>query len=196
MWLIISKDTYIFKSDAFPVGFPLIGLLVLLLAATTDVFDGMIARKFNQITEWGKMIDPVADKLMHSLTALALAIAGHLHWAFFIVLVAKEVFMVVWGVYLLSNSRIIQANMLGKVASTAISIGVFMTFFHDFFAKKVFYLDWIIVGIGILLTYMAFANYCYQAIKIILEIVREKKKGSLNIDTSGETTGENTEKKD
>ena len=48
---------------------------VVLLSSLTDLFDGMIARKFNMITNLGKALDPIADKLTHGALALCLASA-------------------------------------------------------------------------------------------------------------------------
>lgn len=175
MAFTIAKSTYILRSDAFPQGFPLIGLIIMLVAASTDLFDGAIARKFNQVSDLGKMLDPLADKVMHCGALLSLVIAGHIHWAFLVVLLLKEGTMVVGGVFMMTNSKLIQANYMGKVASFVMSIACFMSYFHDFFAARVFYLDWIVLGIGLVLTYIAFFNYLRQAIVIIKGIFARKK---------------------
>ena len=52
-----------------------ISLVILAVAFLTDFFDGKIARKFNMVTEWGKALDPFADKLMQG--ALTIAVTFH-----------------------------------------------------------------------------------------------------------------------
>lgn len=50
---------------------------VFLLAFITDIADGYIARKYNQITKLGRVLDPLADKLMKAAAAVCLVVAGH-----------------------------------------------------------------------------------------------------------------------
>jgi CDP-diacylglycerol--glycerol-3-phosphate 3-phosphatidyltransferase len=171
----IAPNTYLFKTAEFPDGFPFLALITLIVTSSTDVLDGLLARKLNQTSDWGKMIDPVADKIMHSVAALGLVVGGHLHWAFFVAILGKEFFMVAWGVFLMKNSKLIQANIIGKIASAWLSGGAFLCYFHDFFAAKVFYLDWIVLGLGVLIAYVAFSNYCYQGGKLVIEIIKAKR---------------------
>lgn len=175
MYFTIAKSSYILRSDAFPGGFPLIGLIIMATAAATDVFDGMIARRFNQGSDLGTMLDPLADKLMHTMAVLSLVIVGAVHWIFIVLMLLKEATMVAGGVYMANASKMIRANFMGKVASATISAGVFLSYFHAFFAAKVFYLDWIILGVGVVLTYVAFVNYLKQSLPIIKKIMAERK---------------------
>ena len=67
---------------------------VVLLSSLTDLFDGMIARKFNMITNLGKALDPIADKLTHGALALCLAFRYPQMWVLFGLMVLKEGYMV------------------------------------------------------------------------------------------------------
>lgn len=164
MYFTIAKGTYILKSGVFPQGFPLIGLIIMVVAASTDVFDGYIARRFNQTSQLGILMDPLADKLMHTMAALSLVIVGSIHWAFIVLLLLKEALMIVGASVLFKESKLIKANIMGKIASVNLSIAIIMCYFHAFFALKVFYLDWIVLGIGVVLTYVAFFNYIKQTV--------------------------------
>lgn len=175
MYFTIAKGTYILRSADFPMGFPLIGLIIMAVAAATDVFDGMIARKFNQTSDLGTLLDPLADKLMHTTAVLSLVIVGFVHWGFIALLLLKESLMVIASVFLVNHSKLIKANMMGKIASATISAAIFMCYFHTFFSAKVFFLDWIILGVGVVLTYIAFFNYLKQSIPIFKMILSEKK---------------------
>ena len=143
-------------------------LAIMIFAALTDVFDGMIARKFNQGSYVGQLIDPIADKAMHIGAIAALAICGYLHWAFIIFITLREVAMIVVGSFIVNKVNI-KANMLGKVASAIISTGVIASWFHPYFEQlwKVFTLDWIIVTIGLILNWTAAINYAVQSAKSI-----------------------------
>lgn len=175
MYFTIAKSAYVLHTDAFPQGFPLIGLIIMAVAASTDVFDGMIARKFNQGSDLGILLDPLADKLMHTMAVLSLVIIGYVHWVFIVLLIVKEGLMIAAGIFLANNSKLIKANMMGKVASVTISAGVLLSYFHPFFDVKVYNLDWIVLGLGVVLTYVAFFNYLKQAMGIFKKILADKK---------------------
>lgn len=76
-------------------------VLVLVLSGLTDMFDGMIARRFNQFTELGQMLDPLADKLTQGAVAVCFAVKQPILIPFLAVLVVKELVMVVGGIFLL-----------------------------------------------------------------------------------------------
>ena len=95
-----------------------VAVLLFLLGGITDVLDGVIARKFNMITSWGKLADPLADKLMQ-LTALSiLTIQKIIPLPVLIIVVAKEAFMVAGSILLYKKIKlVVQANWYGKLAT-------------------------------------------------------------------------------
>ena len=178
--------------NSHPQYYVYIGLAVMIFAASTDLFDGYIARKYNQGTYLGQLIDPIADKAMHIGVLVALAIAQtpngtpYLHWAFIIFLVIRELMMVVIGSFVVNDVNI-KANMLGKVASCIISCGAILCFFHPYFEKlwSTFTLDWIIVTIGLILNWAAAVNYGIDTFRQL----KAAKKGGNGEEVSEETTG-------
>lgn len=187
MAFILAKNTYIAQSEAYPNGFPIIGLIVLVVAASTDLFDGWIARRFNQTSDLGTMLDPFADKFMHCAAILSLVIVGYIHWAYILVLLLKEALMVAGGFFMANESKLIKANMMGKVASATLSVAIIMSFFHEFWfglltkyfptalSSEFFSPDWLVLTIGLILTYCAFFNYLKQAVPILNKIFAKKK---------------------
>ncbi|MCL2630860.1 MAG: CDP-diacylglycerol--glycerol-3-phosphate 3-phosphatidyltransferase [Firmicutes bacterium] len=171
----VIKSTYVGATSAFPNGFPIIGLCILLFAALTDVADGWIARKFNMTSDVGKALDPLADKLMHLSVLIALVASGHVHYAFLIVLGVKEIILIVGGILLFKHAKVIQANIQGKIASTIISVAAMMSFFHDFFKERVFYLDWIVWFIGIAIAYYALILYLKLGVDLGKKTLQEEK---------------------
>lgn len=152
--------------NSHPQYYVYIGLAVMIFAASTDLFDGYIARKYNQGTYLGQLIDPIADKAMHIGCLVALIVVGYVHWAFVIFLALREICMIVVGSFLFNDVNI-KANMLGKVASATLSIGMIACFFHPFIAKLwgEYGLDWIVVTIGLVLNWIAAINYAIDASK-------------------------------
>lgn len=94
-----------------------LALVVYVAAALTDALDGFLARKLNQITSFGKLFDPLADKLMQLTMLICLATTGHVAWVYIGILLLKELYMVVGAAVLFRRKIVIQANILGKIAT-------------------------------------------------------------------------------
>lgn len=103
--------------------------VIMILSALTDLVDGKIARKFNQVSNLGKILDPVADKLSQMAIVIILIIKfwsmeGITKYLFFL-FIAKELVMIIGGLLLLSKGmRPTAAEMWGKVATTVFYIAM------------------------------------------------------------------------
>ena len=92
--------------------------LVIAVSGLTDALDGFIARHFDQITDWGKLIDPVADKLTLAAISISLALRFPLMGAVFALYLAKEGYMLVMGAVMLRRGyRMDGARWYGKVCT-------------------------------------------------------------------------------
>jgi CDP-diacylglycerol--glycerol-3-phosphate 3-phosphatidyltransferase len=137
------------------------GLGIFLLAALTDVLDGIIARRTNRITVTGALLDPIADKLLMSGAFISLAELGVAPaWMVFLV-IARE--FAVTGLRLVALERgvPIAANRLGKAKTTsqvvAVSLLIFSLRFPAWAALAVAAL-WV----AILLTVVSMVVYFWQ----------------------------------
>ena len=170
--------------------FVLIGLGVFLFAASTDMFDGHIARKYNMVTELGKFLDPFADKVMHVSVILSLVIIGYVHWAIIVLLAVKELTMIILASLLINRKIVIQANFMGKLASILLSAGVIVAIFiavPEIIGAQtardiIYYVSQGILALGIILTYTAFFIY----LKIGLDKYRELKENKGENDSKEE----------
>lgn len=98
-----------------------------LLASLTDLFDGKIARKYNQITEFGKFIDPLADKLMQGAMLLVLLIRVKWMWLLVALFIVKEGFMGVAGFIMLQKGKKLDgAKYIGKICTTVLYTVMFI----------------------------------------------------------------------
>lgn len=103
--------------------FHVAAVIVVALSGLTDLLDGKIARHFNMITELGKVIDPVADKLTQCAVMICLAVRYPLMWAFIGALVVKEITMAVLGMVFLKKGRKLKgAHWYGKVSTVVFYI--------------------------------------------------------------------------
>ena len=95
VWLMIEYYLSSAKSDLYMWA----SFGVFLFAEITDICDGYIARHFNQISDIGKVLDPIADKVLQCVSMLMLCLCKNVHWAFAIIIIVKEVYMGVTSKY-------------------------------------------------------------------------------------------------
>lgn len=137
------------------------------VAAISDLFDGKIARKYNLVSDIGKVFDPLADKLMHICVLLCLCIIGYIPWYVVVFIILKELVMVAISPLFVTRSIVIPAVYAGKVASAWISVAVVVTFFHELLVKHASFNlgsltvtpDWIMLIIGCILAAYAAGTY-------------------------------------
>lgn len=104
-----------------------VALGVMAIAFLTDFFDGKIARAFNCVTELGKTIDPIADKLYQFSVALCLMMKYPLAVSLAIILFVKEMSMGVMGLVLINKGgKIFGARWYGKVCTAIIDISLLL----------------------------------------------------------------------
>ncbi|MBQ7032596.1 MAG: CDP-alcohol phosphatidyltransferase family protein [Clostridia bacterium] len=94
---------------------------VFLAACLTDVLDGFIARRFNMITDVGKLLDPLADKGMQLTVLISLSLCGRMPLVAVGVILAKELLMFFGGLFLYKKKIVVSANWYGKAATVLIS---------------------------------------------------------------------------
>ncbi len=135
-----------------------IALGVFILASLTDYVDGHIARKYNQITDFGKFLDPLADKLLTIAAMTMFCQWGAMPaWALMIVLTRE---FAVTGLRLVAvgKGKVIAAGWSGKVktASTMIGLCAWMAF------PSVGLLGWIVTGVIVITTVYSGIEYFIQ----------------------------------
>lgn len=93
-------------------------VVALLFSGLTDLFDGMIARRLNQITEIGKLLDPIADKLTQVTVLICLVVRYHELIPLAIICLVKETLQAIGGWILLSKNETIRGSKwFGKVST-------------------------------------------------------------------------------
>lgn len=101
--------------------------MVLLLSGITDALDGIIARKLNQTTELGKLLDPVADKLTQVAVASTLMIRWPYIWLLVLLFIFKELNLLVHNIWLYKKGIIMDGSKwYGKVATAVFYLCMFL----------------------------------------------------------------------
>ncbi len=88
--------------------------MIFILASATDVLDGFIARKFNQTSKVGQLLDPLADKLMQITVVVSMLCAKMVPLWFVLVLACKEILMICGGIFLYTKKTFVKSNIFGK----------------------------------------------------------------------------------
>lgn len=102
-----------------------IGILLFLLAALTDVLDGSMARMRRQITVWGVINDPIADKLL-IISILATLIVKHVTSFLSLIIIGMEIIFIIGGVVFKSQGSLQMANWWGKTKMIFQVVGVML----------------------------------------------------------------------
>ena len=147
-------------------------LLVFLIASFTDFLDGYLARKWNQITSFGKLADPLADKVMVLTVLYCLAADGRIPYFAPIASLAKEILMVVGGAFMLGKKVVVQANIWGKAATFAFIIALALVFpWHGI--EWLYSAGSVLVIIATVMSIWAMVQYAWNMARQL----REMKKG-------------------
>ena len=99
------------------------GVIIMVVAAFTDKLDGELARRLHQTTEWGKILDPVADKIAVAAVTLVLVKLQRISPWFLIGILARDILILAGGWYLKSAKGILlSSNETGKWAVSVIAL--------------------------------------------------------------------------
>ncbi len=130
-----------------------IALILMIIAALTDLSDGFLARKLNQRTNLGKILDPIADKLGLFSIGILLVIYRNLPIWLLVILVIRDSFYAIYGYTLLRKGVVPEARLPGKLTTTSLAL----TFL--FYLLKIRLLETIFLYISIVLIIISMIDY-------------------------------------
>jgi cardiolipin synthase len=139
------------------------GLVLFAVVVATDWVDGWVARRTHQVSELGKVLDPVADRLSIAAGLIALAIRGAFPWwAALLILVRDVVVLVVGAILLVSRKVRIDVRWVGKLATFSLMASVVLVAWGSLglpLAEAATVMGWTAYAIGIVEYYVAAAVY-------------------------------------
>lgn len=110
---------------------PLIGVMVFLVASLTDFLDGYLARRTGKITEFGMILDPIADKFLIISALIVLVDMGRLNVWIAIIMIVRDFLITGLRVVALSKDIIIPAELGGKIKTTLQTLGIILLILWD-----------------------------------------------------------------
>ena len=148
-------------------GYDLWAVAVFIIASLTDLLDGKIARKYNLITDFGKFMDPLADKLLVCAAMICLVEMGRLPAWMVIVIISREFIIIGFRLVASDNGVVIAASYWGKFKTTfqMLMIIVLILNLGGVFDMIGLVLTWI----ALILTVVSLIDYLVKNKQVILE---------------------------
>lgn len=177
--------TFVFMVFVFLHGliFKIIALLIFALASLTDFYDGYIARRDNLITNFGKIMDPIADKLL-VLAAFLTFVQLHVIPAWMIVLIiSREIIITGLRIFAMSKGKFLAAEKGGKHKTVSQMVSIFLILGYLIFKEIMLeFFSWsdtlnlwcslgifILMSITVVLTLISGISYLWQNRKLIYD---------------------------
>ncbi len=148
-----------------------LALLVLVFSSITDYLDGVIARRFKQITRLGQLLDPAADRLFIFATLIGLTIRGIIPWWFAAIIIGRDVVLLVLGITLANlGYGPLPVHHLGKAATLCLFYALPIIMIGQAFPGTAFVtnpIGWAFAIWGALLYWWAGAIYLVETSRLI-----------------------------
>ena len=137
-----------------------------ILASATDGIDGYLARRRNLVTDAGKLLDPIADKVLIGGALVSLSVLGELAWWVTIVILVREVGITVLRLVALRD-HVIPASLLGKIKTWVqiIAISFALVPLWVLFGEWMHTVNFVLMMLAVAITVVSGAEYLWQAWK-------------------------------
>lgn len=139
----------------------LLGFVFFTISGLTDILDGTIARKFNLISNFGKLMDPLADKLTQISVLASLVIKDIIPIWILIVVIAKELIMIIGASFLYGKDVVVYSKWFGKLATVLFYIAIVFSLITKQFNLTGIWsqIDLLLYCIAVIVTIFSLAMY-------------------------------------
>ena len=146
IWLLLADD-----GELGYLRYIAAGLFV--LAIVTDTVDGILARRQNLVTDFGKILDPIADKVLIGGALVALSILGELWWWVTIVILIREFGITIFR-FAVIRTRVIPAVASGKLKTVMQAVGISLLLFPfwTLVGQWEHWVGWVVMALALVLT--------------------------------------------
>lgn len=156
VWLVLAQKDY---------G---IAVVVLVVMAGTDWIDGYVARRFNQASKLGRVIDPLADRLALIAVAVTLVIAGVVHWLYLAALLVPDAVLLVLTLSYFRGHPDLPVSRVGKVRTGLLLLGtplLVLSRLDSAVAGPLYIVAWVVLGLGLIGHWVAAYNYFWAILR-------------------------------
>lgn len=156
VWLVLWQKEYGFA------------VLVLVIMGSTDWVDGYIARRFDQTSKLGRILDPMADRAALIAVAVTLAIAGVVQWWYLAALVVPDAILAIASLIYFRSHPDLPVSIIGKIRTALLLVGTPLLVLSKLPipAMQVYFVAaWIFLGLGLLGHWIAAYNYFWAILR-------------------------------
>ena len=134
------------------------------LAAGTDRLDGWLARRLDQVTDWGKLVDPIADKLLIGGTLLTLSVLGDVPWWVTVVVLVRELGITAMRFAVL-RYVVIPASPGGKLKTVLQSVAISLALVPLWLllGDWIYWVNWTAMALALIVTVVTGIDYLVAA---------------------------------
>lgn len=143
-----------------------IAITIFVIASLTDALDGYIARNYNMITNFGKFLDPVADKLLVCSALIAMVELNMLPGWVVIIIISRDFILMTFRMVASSNNIVIAADNIGKIKTVAQMLMIIYLLFN-FSNPFLVLVGNILIGLVIVLTIASATSYIMKNYSVI-----------------------------
>jgi CDP-diacylglycerol--glycerol-3-phosphate 3-phosphatidyltransferase len=141
--------------------------VVFIIASISDFFDGKIARKNNLITDTGKILDAIADKVLVNSVLIIFASNGFIHPIIAVIYIFRDEIVNALRIHAAKNGIVVPAGMNGKIKTFAMMVGLSLMFFYNLpFELINIRVDKFLIYFATIMSVVSGIEYYYKIIKI------------------------------
>ena len=147
----------------------IIGGVIFLIASTSDFLDGYFARKYNQVTDFGKVMDAIADKLLVNGLLIILAYNRMISVVIPVVIISRDIVVDSCKMISGNKGRVVAASILGKIKTICMMVGLTLTMFYNLpFELIGFPLSDLLLIAAVVLSVISGVQYFYNVKDLII----------------------------
>ncbi|MCR1809220.1 CDP-diacylglycerol--glycerol-3-phosphate 3-phosphatidyltransferase [Haploplasma modicum] len=164
VFLVLEQGSPVFLGLSL---FQLIAAIIFVVASFTDFVDGYIARKYNQITNFGKFLDPIADKVLVLAAMVYLIQTGRVEFWAVLIVIFREFTVTGMRILAIEKGHVVAASPYGKLKTITTMIALIFMMFNDFTLPVIY--GNILWYLAILFTLISGLDYMIKNIEVFKE---------------------------
>ena len=140
--------------------------VIFIVAIATDGIDGYLARKYEIVTDLGKLLDPIADKVLTGFAFIGLSILGELPWWITIVVLIREVGITIYR-FIVVSDHVLAAAWMGKLKTVAQAVALSLALLPlwNLVGEWIFWVNGVAMTIAVVLTIASGIDYVVTEIR-------------------------------
>lgn len=140
--------------------------VIFIVAIATDGIDGYLARKYEIVTDLGKLLDPIADKVLTGFAFIGLSILGELPWWITIVVLIREVGITIYR-FIVVSDHVLAAAWMGKLKTVAQAVALSLALLPlwNLVGEWIFWVNGVAMAIAVILTIASGIDYVVTEVR-------------------------------